>query len=461
MRKRLVLVLIFCAVLICSALSGDINNQKIYSNESDVYKAIDALYIMQGHARSSSSSPYSASELLLMMEKIDRNTLKPNEQRYYDFVMEELDYIPAENNFIKFKFGFELAPELYIHTNPKDGLFQDRDNWGYGYTDQNPMMTVPFETWPGKNFYGYFELSIGNSLKPTESIFGSSALNTNILGLATPLDGFAISELNMNFPYRAFGVAGGDKWTIQLGRDRVSWGNGFTGNFVVGDNLLYHNMLRFTTYGHNFKYTFLASFFPHRINYYDLESNGLKSETNQYSPLKGISMFMGHRLEWRFFKDKMNFTLTEGLMYSSMDGHLDLQIFNPFMLWHNLYTNVNTNSILSLEFDYTPVRNWNIYAAWVIDEFAIPGEAKPTETETAFPSAMGYMLGAKGVYAFKSGLFSVNLEAAYTDPYLYLRGNGLYSDAAIESSSKSGVYDINFVVALRNYSQTDNMCTSQ
>ena len=446
-------------IMMLTLHAEDINNQKIYQpgGGSRIYKAINALYISTGHSQPSTTAPWSASELLLMMDKIDPAELSENEMRIYEYLSEELDYHPAKNNNIKMKFSMDLSPEIYVHKNTSDEQFQDRDNWIYGYTEQRPMLKVPFETWPGKNFYGYFELTIGNSFEPTDSVFGSSILNTNILALATPLDGFAISELNMNFPYRAFGVVGGDKWTLQLGRDRVSWGPGFTGNFVVGDNLIYHNMLRFTTYGSNFKYTFLASFFPHKINYYSETGNSLLENTSQYTPLKGLSMFMGHRLEWRFLYDKVNFVLTEGLMYSSSSGNLDLQIFNPFMLWHNLYTNVNTNSILSLELDFTPVDNWNIYAQWVVDEFAIPGEAKPTANESAFPSAMGFMLGSKTSYIMENGLLNAAIEFAYTDPYLYLRGNGLYGEEEAGEIKSSGVYDINFVVAVRNYSQTDNM----
>lgn len=126
------------------------------------------------------------------MDKIDPAELSENEMRIYEYISEELDYHPAKNNDIKIKFSMDLSPEIYVHKNTSDEQFQDRDNWIYGYTEQRPMLKVPFETWPGKNFYGYFELTIGNSFKPTDSVFGSSILNTNILALATPLDGFAI-----------------------------------------------------------------------------------------------------------------------------------------------------------------------------------------------------------------------------------------------------------------------------
>ena len=72
-----------------------------------------------------------------------------------------------------------------------------------------------------------------------------------------------MKQLDFNMPLRAFVAAGGKNWSLQVGRDRLSWGSGTTGNLVIGDHIKYHNMARFTTYDSKFKYTFLISAFPH------------------------------------------------------------------------------------------------------------------------------------------------------------------------------------------------------
>lgn len=433
------------------------NKQKIYRVDNEYYEALSYLYIIQGHAQPSTTGPWSADELSKMLAKLNRASLPEDAKAVYDFVADELAYVPPNmQNAVGVKFGFEANLETYTHTNT--GLeFQEWENWGYGLLHHRPMLVGKFETWPINYFYGYFELSIGNSLKPLASTIGATHFNTNILGFENPPT-FDISELSMNFPHRAFVAAGGSRWSLQLGRDRLSWGPGVSGNFVIGDNLIYHNMARFTTYGKNFKYTFVASFFPHKMNYYSYTSPTgndpgywtYVGHGDQYVTVKGLQMFMGHRLEGRFFNDKLNFALTEGLIYASEEGVLDLQVFNPAMLWHNYYINMNANSILSFELDYTPIKYLNIYAQWVIDEFAIPGEARPTETVPAFPTAMGYMLGVKSSYPLSNGILYGSLEGAYTDPYLYLRGDGYNNE-----TDKN--YGINFVVAVRNHSQTDNV----
>lgn len=452
--KKVPVVVLLVAIFLGGVYASDsvVNDQKIYRVDSECFEAIRYLYIIAGHAQPSSSGPWSADELKKMLSALDRDSLSKSAKELYDTIAGELSIVPKNSeNGVGIRFGVEANLEIYSHTNTSPA-FQEWENWGYGLLSRRPMLNFPFETWPGEHFYGYFELSIGNSLKPTMSTIGASHINTNILGFENPLD-FQISELSMNFPYRAFVAAGGDGWSLQLGRDRLSWGNGVTGNMVIGDNLIYHNMVRFATYGKNFKYTFVASFFPHKMNYYSSDSLGnwtYAGDGDQYTTVKGLQMFMGHRLEGRFFSDRLGFALTEGVMYSSEEGVLDLQVFNPAMLWHNYYINMNANSILAFDLDYTPMRYLNIYGQWVIDEFAIPGEAVPGVDESASPTAMGYLLGVRSSYPLKHGILYGSLEGAYTDPYLYLRGDG----ANDETNSS---YGINFVVAVRNHSQVDNV----
>jgi hypothetical protein len=56
-------------------------------------------------------------------------------------------------------------------------------------------------------------------------------------------------------------------------------------------------------------------------------------------------MFMSHRLEWRMFRDKVNFALTEAIMYQSSTNFIDLQVLNPVMIYHDYYIRSNSNSI--------------------------------------------------------------------------------------------------------------------
>ena len=99
--KKLTLIALML-IMILTLHAEDINNQKIYQpGGSRIYKAINALYISTGHSQPSTTAPWSASELLLMMDKIDPAELSENEMRIYEFISEELDYHPSKNNDIK------------------------------------------------------------------------------------------------------------------------------------------------------------------------------------------------------------------------------------------------------------------------------------------------------------------------------------------------------------------------
>ncbi len=445
MKKCVMVLVLICALTaFASAAGAGRNLQKIHAVDSDVYQAIKYLYIDRGYSLPSTTGPWSSDELLKMLERIDPATLAAGALATYDFAVAALDEGKKP-----FKFGLEAAVEGYYHTNTAE--FTRESDWIRGFSERKPALDLSLETWPSEHFYGFSAISVGNARYngfgadgPTSTQFGSSAFTTN-LPLVPPS---VMSDLDFNIPYRAFGSFGGDGWNVEVGRDRMSWGPGESGNFVVGDNLLYQNVGRFTTYGKHFKYTFATSFFPHPANYYPLidpSTGDAIHQGAQNSVDHGLSMFLSHRLEWRMFSDKVGLALTEAIMYQSLDNTIDLRVLSPTAIFHNYYFRANSNSILSLELDYSPIRAVNLYGQVVVDEFALPGEPVPGSNDNALPDGFGFMLGVKGSHSLGKGMLFGSAEWARTDPYLYLRDNGSYSQS-------QGQYGINWVVALREFS---------
>jgi hypothetical protein len=378
--------------------------------DDDVYQAIQMLYISQGLSLPSTTGPYSQAELALMLEKLKPEVLKGSLSSTYDYVVQQLNKEPKiQGDGISLSWNLDANLEAYYHTDTTN--FVGRETWNRGFLQQNPLLNIGLETWPAENFYGYSEFSVGNT-HTLEHGFGSTAFGTNIPVLPPAV----LEDLDFNMPYRAFVAAGGEYWTFQLGRDRLNWGAGTTGNLMLSDTLKYHNMARITTFSDKFKYTFVTSFFPHPLHYYDKVQSGVdivyNSATNTYfevptyynnqtdgpligdgqtGVLKGIYMFMSHRLEWRTLGDKVGLTLTESIMYQSEENLLDLRILNPAMIFHDYYIRNNANSILGLELDYTPVRGLNIYAQAAVDEFSLPGEAVPSATEINYPKRLVFL----------------------------------------------------------------------
>jgi len=449
MKKALLLMFAICLLAgSVSAVEGAKNLQKIYAVDSDVYEALTYLYLDQGYSLPSTTGPWSADELLKMLEKINPAALKSGAVTTYDFVLGELDQKRKA-----VKFGLTTSAEAYYHTNTTD--FTNESQWIRGFDERNPILDIVLETWPSEHFYGYSSLSVGNSRynswSTTEGavspLWGASALTTNIPLVAPAV----LTDLDFNIPYRAFGSIGGDGWSLQVGRDKMSWGPGETGNFVMSDNLLYQNMGKLTTYGKNFKYTFATSFFPHPDEYYpviDGVTGAFINNGSQATLASGLNMFIGHRLEGRLFNNKVGLVVTEAIMYQSADNTLDLRVLSPTAIFHNYYIRNNANSIISFELDYTPFRYVNLYGQAVVDEFALPGEPVPGVDNDALPNGYGFMAGAKGSYPLGKGMLFGSAEWAKTDPYLYLRDIGTWAH-----SQGQGEYGINWVVALREFSQ--------
>lgn len=464
MRKFFALflsVLILCSSVFANAGESD-NYQKVYSVSDPVFGYIRDLYLLEGYALPSTTGPWSGSELSLMLSVFEGRNLEGASRNLYETALNILDSNAARNTFSA---ALEIDEELFINTNSSSPWFQDRDNWVRGWANEKPFLNFITEEHVGENFYGFFDLSLGvakdwKSGDRTDRRFGDSLLWSN-----TPfLFANDMKQLDFNMPLRAFVAAGGKNWSLQVGRDRLSWGAGTTGNLLIGDHIKYHNMARFTTYDSKFKYTFLVSAFPHPQMYYkviDVATNTMQYSINganevghgQSQYMNGIAAFIGHRLEWRI-ASRLSLTLSEGVMYMSKDNKIDLIAFAPAFLYHNNYTRSNTNSILALEADWTFARGWNLYGQMVVDEFILPGEQNPktaTEEKKAEPNGLGYLAGLTFVTGMGNGVFRANIEGALTAPYLYLRdGDAQAGENGREQTH--GRYGINYVVAVREMS---------
>jgi len=406
----------FCfTLLLCFTLEAA-NSQKLFPLESPIYRYLTNLYILQGMALPSTTGPYSQDELQRMFGRLDERAFTTqSENELFRKVENLLAERPKQVGQFSYDVGLKLNLEAYAHTNTDD--FNSEQDWSYNYTNRKPFGNLTFETWPSDHFYSYFEISLMNNFgkvsgsddnpnaKPNP-LYGESVLTTNIV--MVPPNG--LPNIDLNFPYRAFVSAGGDNWNIQVGRDKISWGAGKSGNLSVSDNMPYQQIGKFTTYFDSFKYTLLSSFFTHPQ---------IIDSTDQNDLADGIKMFLAHRVELRFLKNKAGFTATESMMYQSSSGSIDLRFLNPVGFYHNQYIRGNSNSMLVFEGDYTPIGGLNVYAQFGVDEIAF-GEPAPPASGSR-PTAFAYLLGIQNITAMKKGIFTMSLEGVYTDPFFYLR----------------------------------------
>lgn len=465
--SSIILVLLLLSISVFAS-----NKQKIFSVEDDEYKTIKSLYILTGHALPSTTGPWSASELEHMLSMVSTGDVPEVMREKYNSLVEELNSSPdiqwkgmgANLNFnFNFIFGvhsnkdskysrIDYANALNLLDNENasvnpyeiDKLFSGRKNWSSLYVrNLLPVASFAFETFVNDNVYTFIDLGLYNYFRTDFNSNKPSAFGSNLLFFT---DGkFDSGYVDANIPHRGF-VAFGDKnWNIQIGRDRISWGAGTVGNLIVSDNMPYQNFLKFSTFSSGFKYSFLSSFFSHPQDYYS-SRNGVSyfSHITRNQGTDGISMYLAHRFEARFFHDKFNASINEAIVYESKYNHLDIQILNPMFIWHNLHTNDTANSTLCFELDATPFKGLNIYGQFLIDDYALPGmEGAGSPDSANNPNRFGYLFGTTFKTPFFGGLVSLNAEYTMVDPYTYIRHN------PNSTTGESKLYSLDYSLALR------------
>jgi hypothetical protein len=259
-----------------------------------------------------------------------------------------------------------INAEGYFHTN------REYDRWAYGFQDRKPFLGLLLDT----SFFHSLSLYIDlTAQKDPFQVGGDPDNYTNLL--TNP------SQVDLNMPYRAGMSAGGDHWNLWLGRDRLSWGNGRSGNLLLSDADLYHEGVRFTTWWDRFKFTFLLL---------GLESWQLDSDekgnpypwTSDPDP-EPFKMFLAHRLEFNL-RSNLRLTLNESIVYGGK--YPDLRVFNPIIVYHNFYLKEWANSLMTVELDWVPVPGVYLYGQYAQDQLSTIFE-KETYGKDEERNAMG------------------------------------------------------------------------
>ena len=412
MKKILYVLIIFGAALSC--LQAE-NLQKLYEIGDPVYTEMKAIYLDAGMAPPSSSGPWTSAEILQMLDRIDRTALSAGMKDLLDSVRGRLD--TPDMSEITFQGSLRAYPilELYMHTNPDD-YTQDED-WVYDYDARKPLVDIPVETFMTDYIYGATDFAILKNRFGTDGqdddIF-SPAFSTNF-----PFDEAVVNHLDLNFPERAVASIGMGQLNLSFGRDDLLWGSGHTGSMTVGDHLDYYEFVRFMSFHDNFKYTaFYAGFdSPSWTN--PSQNSTVDDNDTATTDDDNIKLYAAHRFEFRWFGDRVNFNLTEGMIYQG--STIDFRYLSPTMFWHDQFIRGNANSTLALELEVNPWRYINTYATVLLDEFPYPGEDQTAPG--AHPNGIGILGGVETLYPLGPGILTGWVEYVHTDPYLYLRDN--------------------------------------
>ncbi|MCL2705315.1 MAG: hypothetical protein FWE72_03800 [Spirochaetaceae bacterium] len=377
------------------------NFQRIIPLSSPLYTEMDRLYLLAGKSRPSLSRPWSADEAKKIMEALPKNLLGSISENSFDIIKREIEFGNEKTGSKKafLKISPEINIEGYFKTN------DDREEWEHGYEKRAPFIHVPFEGW----FFTSLYMDIDFSLKQEHAVANAT---DNYASIPT-----ALTELDWYFPFRALISFGGEHWNVQIGRDKASWGGGITSNMMISDYSDFYNMIKFSTYWDRFKFTTiymgLDPWLTKQESQYKADIGGdLGGDYDDYDEL--FKAFMAHRIEYKI-RDNLSIAISEATMFGNK--YINISELNPLFVFHNFFTPEYTNVMMTIEADFTPFSGFNIYLQFAMDEFQVPG----LEDEDSRPGAMGLLVGFTFVKPALEGFLTFNLEAAYTDPFLYNR----------------------------------------
>jgi hypothetical protein len=312
-------------------------------------------------------------------------------------------------------FRVQAAPKLRLRTNK--AVY-----WTRGIHDSPAFLKIPVNLY----FTGYLLLNAEPALtsEPASYEDEGARLTTNIPYLPERVD--------LNLPLRAFAAAAGPWWSFQIGRDRLSFGPGKTGNLALSDTPDFYDFARLSFFSPYFKYSFLISQMP--LSTEDLFAPGFgPASPGELTHTTQRYLYM-HRIDARFFR-RLSLGFTEGIMVGNSPP--ELRFFTPLGLFHSFFAwsdydswqgtgprgsageGSMVGSLFSVDLEWAVMPHWALYGQFVMNEFSTSYEKKRWPDDQP-PNGLGYLAGLEYRRGLNSWRASFYGEAVYTDPYLYV-----------------------------------------
>ena len=376
------------------------NDQKTFPIGSPVYDLIDRIYLEEGMAPASGSKPWTRGEILHHLGRVSKGRLSQAGIIAYEAILDAISgsALYEDPDGFSFDTGITLALEGYASI-PLAGESDADDPRIHGYEERLPSVFFPLEAWINEHLYLTSEFAI---VEEHLASVGEAA-EKNYLNW---LD-FTAPKIDIYFPFRGLASIGGPHWSIQYGRDKLSWGNGNTGNLMLSDFSDFYDYLSFTTFWNHFKHT------------------SVYTVMDPYAP-DGSNItymaFLAHRFEFRIV-ERISVVVNEAMTFSNTLPDL-IRDLNTMMVFHNRLIPERANSLLTIEVNYNPWRYFNVYGQVALDEIAIKYESD--RTGGGGPPTFGLLAGIESAIPIASGYLDAFVEWAWTDPWLYNRKSAPY-----------------------------------
>ncbi len=148
---------------------------------------------------------------------------------------------------------------------------------------------------------------------------------------------------------------------LQLGRERVNWGNGYIDKTILSDNPPIFDFVRFGIAYKKFSYDFLHGWLEQKpiVQYVDSLVGNVKYKLAKYVAVSRL----GYQAN-----ENLSFGLTQMIIYS--DRPFELAYLNPFLFWESAQRSMNDldNSFLAFDGRYKPVNGMELSSSIIFDD---------------------------------------------------------------------------------------------
>lgn len=435
MKKRVFFTILVLACCFFSIYAE--NLQKTYLMSDEIWQRANRLCIETGNLGPTPTSPTTGAEIKQALERLDYDILSSKQKAEYDYIIKEIDK-SYDNGSFSGKFATidldaAINYELYLYNHLKDTY---NNEFIIPFRDRKPLLDGQLNAYFGDNVYlnleymfkdgpqGYRYDSKGNLTSDGGYLF-SDFHNAGFL-FNVSLDGDvwffkdSVGEAKNNTfnhqPVKYGGSFGNDYFNFFIGRTRHSFGNGITGNLLIGDNFSFQEVAMLSLFSDIFSYEL-------SVTHFDNVETDVVSGSDRGTQLSGSHQNrVIHRFDFNII-NRFRFAINIGAHFV-MDSPFDLRMFNPMAIVHNwnnnsesieLHEGDESNNILSFEFEAAIIPRLTLTSQFVLDQMKLP-----TETDSSVPGAFGALLNLRYTQELKKHHIDYWIEALYTSPYLYL-----------------------------------------
>lgn len=382
------------------------NRQDLIFPDHPVWSEWRDLFTLAGRALPSSAAPLSRREMALYLESLPAATSEV-ETQLRERVRQRLSLRPLlSEGSLRFQFTSVLSPEIYVGTvdRPVD--------WAKRWTERPPAWRGDFLFQGGETWAFGFDFPLAQ--EPFAVLDRPGPLATNVIG--------SLGEWNKYFPFRGWIAAGGDFWSLQWGRGKLSYGPGRTGNLILSDAADFADFVALSLFWKSFKFHTVVINQDWYAYLEDPPGTPARHPSGWYRSAEGAQaksrFHTFHRLEFRP-SPQWSLGLTEAAAVET--SGMDFRFLNPLFIYHNWFLSENSDSNAALDWEWTPSRGLTLYGALLADYITTP--YKDQVFNDPRPLAFGLQQGAEALLPLGRSLIRLRGEWVHLSPYAYTDRN--------------------------------------